>query len=115
MNLIELKEKLTQRLKLNLPGQETQWRMLIKSNKLYKLDNKVEDAIPAAVLILLFKHNGDICFVLTERTQTVEHHRGQVSLPGGVQENDEDLSFTAKRETHEEIGFKTDEIDIIGE
>ena len=115
MNLIELKEKLTNRLKLNLPGQETQWRMLIKSNKLYKLDNKEEDAIPAAVLILLFKHNGDICFVLTERTQTVEHHRGQISLPGGAQENGEDLSFTAKRETHEEIGFNPDEIDIIGE
>lgn len=115
MNLIVLKEKLTNRLTFNLPGQETQQRMLIKSDKLYTFKNKVEDAIPAAVLILLFEQDSDIHFVLTERTHTVEHHRGQISLPGGVQENDEDFSFTAKRETHEEIGINPDEVDIIGE
>jgi len=115
MNLIELTEKLTKRLKVNLPGQETQQRMSIISDKLYRFYNKKEDAIPAAVLILLFEYEGELCFVLTKRAHTVEHHRGQISLPGGVQENGEDLSFTAKRETHEEIGFHPDKINIIGE
>ncbi len=115
MNLIVLKEKLTKRLKLNLPGQETQLRMLVKPDKPFNFDNKAQDAIPAAVLILLFEQDSDIHFVLTERTHTVEHHRGQISLPGGVQESGENLSFTAKRETHEEIDINPDEIDIIGE
>jgi|TARA_B100002003_G_scaffold196754_1_gene187008 8-oxo-dGTP pyrophosphatase MutT (NUDIX family) len=114
MNLIELKDKLEKRLMLNLPGQETQRQMLIESDKLYPFDNKVEDAIPSAVLILLFEQDDGIHFALTERTHTVDHHRGQISLPGGVQEDGEDLSFTAKRETHEEIGLNPEEIDIIG-
>lgn len=114
MNLIELKDILEKRLTLNLPGQETQRQMLIKSDKLYPFNNKVEDAIPSAVLILLFEQGGGIHFSLTERTHTVDHHRGQISLPGGVQEKGEDLSFTAKRETHEEIGLNPEEIDIIG-
>ncbi len=114
MNLIVLKEKLTKRLKLNLPDMKTQLRMLVKPDKPFNFDNKAQDAIPAAVLILLFEQDDDIHFVLTERTHTVEHHRGQISLPGGVQENGEELSFTAKRETHEEIGINPGEIDIIG-
>ncbi len=114
MNLIVFKEKLTKRLKLNLPGMETQWRMLVKFDKPFNFENNAKDAIPAAVLILLYEQDENIQFVLTERTYTVEHHRGQISLPGGVQENGEDLSFTAKRETHEEIGINPDEIDIIG-
>jgi len=115
MNLIVFKEKLTKRLKLNLPGMETQLRMLVKPDTPFNFNNNAEDAIPAAVLILLFEQDGNIHFVLTERTHTVEHHRGQISLPGGVQENGEDLSFTAKRETHEEIGINPDDIDIVGE
>ncbi|HDY76152.1 MAG TPA: hypothetical protein ENH49_06475, partial [Candidatus Marinimicrobia bacterium] len=77
MNLIVLKEKLTKRLKLNLPDMKTQLRMLVKPDKPFNFDNKAQDAIPAAVLILLFEQDDDIHFVMTERTHTVEHHRGQ--------------------------------------
>ena len=52
--------------------------------------------------------------MLTERTQTVEHHRGQISLPGGAQEPDENLSDTALRETEEELGILVDNIKILG-
>jgi 8-oxo-dGTP pyrophosphatase MutT (NUDIX family) len=44
----------------------------------------------------------------------VEHHRGQISLPGGARETDEKLSSTAIRETQEEIGIYAYDVDLIG-
>ncbi len=57
----------------------------------------------AGVLILLFPSAGDLHFFLTRRTDTVENHKGQVSLPGGAQEAGESLEQTALRETCEEL------------
>ena len=114
MKLSKLAQKLQIRLINNLPGKDGQWRMRVTSDKTYNFDNTEEDAIQAAVLILLYEENGVICFTLTERTQTVEHHRGQISLPGGAREADEKLSSAAIRETQEEIGINADNIDIIG-
>ncbi len=59
----------------------------------------------AAVLILLYPHEGQLYFPLTRRTDRVANHKGQISLPGGAQDP-EDASFwdTALRETLEEIG-----------
>tara|TARA_B100000809_G_scaffold240389_1_gene262651 strand:- start:406 stop:1038 length:633 start_codon:yes stop_codon:yes gene_type:complete len=114
MKLSKLAQKLQIRLINNLPGKDEQWRMRVTSDKSYNFDNTEEDAIQSAVLILLYEENGVICFTLTERTQTVEHHRGQISLPGGARETDEKLSSTAIRETQEEIGIYADDVDIIG-
>ena len=114
MKLSKLAQKLQIRLINNLPGKDEQWRMRVTSDKSYNFDNTKEDAIQSAVLILLYEENGVICFTLTERTQTVEHHRGQISLPGGAREADEKLSSTAIRETQEEIGIYADDVDIIG-
>ena len=114
MKLSKLSQKLQIRLINNLPGKDEQWRMRVTSDKSYNFDNTEEDAIQSAVLILLYEENGVICFTLTERTQTVEHHRGQISLPGGAREADEKLSSTAIRETQEEIGIYADDVDLIG-
>ena len=114
MKLSKFAQKLQIRLINNLPGKDEQWRMRVTSDKSYNFDNTEEDAIQSAVLILLYEENGVICFTLTERTQTVEHHRGQISLPGGAREADEKLSSTAIRETQEEIGIYADDVDIIG-
>ena len=114
MKLSKLAQKLQIRLINNLPGKDEQWRMRVTSDKSYNFDNTEEDAIQSAVLILLYEENGVICFTLTERTHTVEHHRGQISLPGGAREADEKLSSTAIRETQEEIGIYADDVDIIG-
>ena len=114
MKLSKLAQKLQIRLINNLPGKDEQWRMRVTSDKSYNFDNTEEDAIQSAVLILLYEENGVICFTLTERTQTVEHHRGQISLPGGAREADEKLSSTAIRETQEEIGIYADDVDLIG-
>ena len=41
------------------------------------------DSRPAAVLALLFHDQGEDRVLLTRRTDTVEHHKGQISFPGG--------------------------------
>ena len=57
------------------------------------------------------KKNG---FFLTKRSQNVEHHKGQISFPGGVVEKNESKMNAAIRETNEEIGVDKDLIKIIG-
>src|SRR5439155_25786639 len=60
----------------------------------------------AAVLIPLYVRDGALWVVLTRRTETVEHHRGQISFPGGAEEDEDGtLLQTALRETEEEIGI----------
>jgi len=71
----------------------------------------------AAVLLLIAPQADERHFeiLLTKRTQWVEKHKGQVSLPGGFRE-DSDQSWleTALRETFEEIGVKASSIEILG-
>ena len=43
--------------------------------------------IHAAVLIPLFNDNGRYAILFTERTRKVEHHKGQISFPGGKVED----------------------------
>jgi 8-oxo-dGTP pyrophosphatase MutT (NUDIX family) len=68
----------------------------------------------AAVLIPIFKSNGEYHFLLTLRTQDVETHKGQISFPGGMREGEEDLLKTALRETFEEVGIEEDKIEPLG-
>jgi 8-oxo-dGTP pyrophosphatase MutT (NUDIX family) len=66
-------------------------------------------------LILLFPGKDDLNFFLTLRADTVETHKGQVSLPGGAQEPGESLAQTALRETGEELGIEPTGIALIGD
>jgi 8-oxo-dGTP pyrophosphatase MutT (NUDIX family) len=53
--------------------------------------------------------------VLTKRTETVRHHKGQVSFPGGSFEPaDGDLLYTALRESYEEVGIRPAHVEILG-
>lgn len=53
--------------------------------------------------------------LLTKRTNLVETHKGQISFPGGrYEEDDRDLMQTALRESAEEIGTKSVDIDVLG-
>ncbi len=112
-------ETLIEKLKIscqdNLPGEAAQNIMLAKPRVDVKFPKSVEHAIPSAVLILLYPHKNDIYFILTERTNKVEHHKGQISLPGGSWENGEQIHETALRETEEEIGIPADNTNIICE
>lgn len=69
----------------------------------------------AAVLLLFFPSvQGELHFVLTRRRFYKGIHSGQISFPGGKPEPlDYDLWSTALRETHEEIGIPSDQINFI--
>lgn len=99
----------------DLPGKTAQNMMLAKPRVKIEFSNSAEQAIPSAVLILLYPYKEDIHFILTERTNEVQHHKGQISLPGGSWENGEQLHETALRETEEEIGIPADKTKIIYE
>lgn len=69
----------------------------------------------AAVLLLLFADRGETCVLFTRRTDTVEHHKGQISLPGGTADTaDADPLATALRETEEELGIAPAQVRILG-
>ncbi len=69
----------------------------------------------AAVLIPFFLKDGALHVLLTRRTESVEHHKGQISFPGGaVDADDRDTIATALRETEEEIGLEKSRVEILG-
>lgn len=71
---------------------------------------------PAAVLIPLYEKEANYYMLLTKRTQTLEHHRGQICFPGGAKNADDpNLRATALRETCEEIGVAPADVEILGE
>ena len=110
-----MKIKLAQHLVKELPGKPAQKIMLTKPRNPINYSSNSECPNPAAVLILLFPVKQDIRFFLTKRTNVVQHHKGQISLPGGAWEEGEQLWGTALRETNEEIGVREDHIQFIGE
>jgi 8-oxo-dGTP pyrophosphatase MutT (NUDIX family) len=69
---------------------------------------------PGSVLILLYEDDGDIKFPLIKRPEYAGAHGGQVSLPGGKTEFDEDAVQTALREANEEIGVIGEDVTILG-
>ena len=72
------------------------------------------DARQGAVLLLLFRRNDLVSFVLTRRRDDLAAHAGQISLPGGRREEGESLQETALRETFEEVGIEPQSITILG-
>lgn len=72
--------------------------------------------VVAAVLIALFEKNGAPHVLLTKRSQEVEHHKGEISFPGGKMDDDDpSLLSCALRETEEEVGIDPKDVNIIGE
>ena len=106
-------EALTKMLSRDLPGKSAQRKMMITPNR-FPTENQENEGIPASILLLLYPLGGKWFFFLTKRSQNVEHHKGQISFPGGVVEKNESKMNAAIRETNEEIGVDKDAIKIIG-
>jgi len=69
----------------------------------------------AGVLVPLFVRDARLWILLTRRTESVEHHRGQISFPGGSEEaGDANLFATAVRETEEELAVAPSDIMALG-
>ena len=69
----------------------------------------------SAVLALIAEWQSEQFMVLQVRTQTVAHHKGEISFPGGARDStDKNLRDTALRETNEEMGIAPESIEILG-
>ena len=69
----------------------------------------------AAVLVPLFNKGEDCHLLFTKRSEQVKYHKGEISFPGGVvDEEDLELEKTALREAFEEIGLEENDVQIIG-
>ncbi|HYD99598.1 MAG TPA: CoA pyrophosphatase [Alphaproteobacteria bacterium] len=69
----------------------------------------------AAVLVPLVRRPEGLHLLLTQRTEHLAAHAGQISFPGGRMEPaDADATATALRETEEEIGLDRHHVEVIG-
>jgi len=79
------------------------------------VERPLGDLRPSAVMLLLAGAVGDEHVICQVRTQTVRHHKGEISLPGGRRdEADESFLHTALRETEEEVGVPREAIRVLG-
>jgi 8-oxo-dGTP pyrophosphatase MutT (NUDIX family) len=76
---------------------------------------EIEERRRAGVLVPLFVRDASLWIVYTRRTESVEHHRGQISFPGGMEEPaDQTLWHTALRESQEELGIRPEDALALG-
>jgi len=69
----------------------------------------------SAVLIPIVRRENGLELLFTKRSETVEHHKGQISFPGGATDDlDRSPADTALRESFEEIGLEPSAANIIG-
>jgi len=69
----------------------------------------------AAVLVPLFRKEGNCHLLFTKRTDQVKYHKGEISFPGGMADRgDLNLEKTALREANEEIGLNERDVEIVG-
>lgn len=74
-----------------------------------------EELRPAAVLVPLVRREAGLTILLTQRTDHLYDHAGQISFPGGRSEaQDESPAATALRETFEEIGLPPSHVEVLG-
>lgn len=95
-----------------LPGEAAQYLMAPQGRRNFP---RAKDSSTAAVLLLLYPVNNQPWIVFIKRPEYEGAHSGQVSFPGGkVEASDKSLYDTALRETSEELGITTSDLNFIG-
>jgi 8-oxo-dGTP pyrophosphatase MutT (NUDIX family) len=82
------------------------------------VDDRIEsdrpEPVAAAVLVPIIDRPDGLSVLFTLRTSHLKKHSGQVSFPGGRAEaGDASAEFTALRESEEEIGLKSDKVEVL--
>jgi 8-oxo-dGTP pyrophosphatase MutT (NUDIX family) len=102
---------------LNLPGEDSQFKMsppfrkeLVEANRA-----KMKEAKKAAVMALFYPNlQGETYLILILRKTYKGVHSAQVGFPGGkYEEDDPHLEYTALRETEEEVGVPIDTVEVL--
>ena len=100
------------------PGAAAGWIEEVRDRLARRPQNAVappEGMRRAGVLVPLFVRDARLWIVFTRRTESVEHHRGQISFPGGGEEpEDATLWETALRESEEELGIRPEDAVALG-
>ena len=69
----------------------------------------------AAVLVPIFRRDGDLHVLYTRRSDRMSSHRGQVAFPGGrFDRRDPHLLAAALREAYEEVGIEPQAVEVLG-
>ena len=116
MSIEQLATYIRKALNSELPGTEVQWEMASSDRRVVNFPRKRRaDSSLAAVLILLYPHNGKIHTLFIERPVYDGVHSGQIAFPGGKEEEgDRDLLDTALREACEETAICGSDLNILG-
>jgi 8-oxo-dGTP pyrophosphatase MutT (NUDIX family) len=69
---------------------------------------------PAAVLVPVVCRDPSATLLLTQRTEHLATHAGQVAFPGGKIDEGESPEAAALRESEEEVGLGAADIEVIG-
>jgi 8-oxo-dGTP pyrophosphatase MutT (NUDIX family) len=132
MSRISLAESLATELQLPLPGPAAQARFAPELSFGRHFAAPPESARRAAVVALLYpsaiepvidgvdvrkacSHLAGWRLPLIVRPAHLEHHAGQIGLPGGMIEPNESPTEAALRELHEELGVPRHEVEILGQ
>ena len=102
---------------MQLPGEAAHRKLapLIRIDELDRIDMSKRNPHEAGVMAVFYPDpSGDTRLVLILRKTYKGVHSNQVGFPGGrVEESDSDLEETALRETEEEVGIPTHEIEVV--
>lgn len=69
---------------------------------------------PAAVLVPVIAREPGATLLLTQRTEQLAAHAGQIAFPGGKIDEGESAEAAALREAEEEVGIEAARIEVIG-
>jgi 8-oxo-dGTP pyrophosphatase MutT (NUDIX family) len=72
------------------------------------------DTAMAAVLVPVLVSVEEPRLVFTRRTDTLSRHAGEISFPGGLADEGEELPAAALREAEEELGLAPSAVELIG-
>lgn len=104
---------LRKRLGQSLPGKDEQNKMAPSYR--YDYASKQSKPIESSVLLLFYEEDKTVYLTFIKRSAEMRNHSGQISFPGGkCDKTDDSAMATALRETQEELGIDTRQIQVLG-
>ncbi len=87
---------------------------LLRHEPVDRWDDQSFDGEAAVLIALTDSHTPEL--VLTKRAEHLSSHRGEVALPGGKKDpEDESYIATALREAHEEVDLLPENVEVLGQ
>lgn len=114
-NSPDLPDKVMEALRGELPGIQAHAMMMsYKRRSASQAMTSQNKPKLSSVMMLLYRRNDLWHTVFMQRPEYQGVHSGQISFPGGKQEESESLIDTAIRETEEEIGIQPSQLTVLG-